>query len=132
MTALIKSAVVFLIIAVVLFLLWRSARKARLAPPTQVLGADRPRGAHAVAGRRAHRTAAGGRWPRSRATREAGDVNRFIDSQPDDVATMLRGWLADSPHVEQLVTTILTGSAEGGRRPGPARHRLGPPRSCGP
>jgi hypothetical protein len=30
-------------------------------------------------------------------TREAGDVNRFIDSQPDDVATMLRGWLAESP-----------------------------------
>ena len=24
------------------------------------------------------------------------DVNQFIDRQPDDVATMLRGWLADS------------------------------------
>jgi hypothetical protein len=30
-------------------------------------------------------------------TREAGDVNRFIDSQPDDVAVMLRSWLTDSP-----------------------------------
>jgi flagellar M-ring protein FliF len=96
MSALIKTAVVFLIIAVVLFLLWRSAKKARLAPPTQVLGpadlaalsrslADEPTGQLPAA------------MSEISGTREAGDVNRFIDSQPDDVATMLRSWLADSP-----------------------------------
>jgi len=89
--------VVFLIIAVVLFLLWRSAKKARNAPPTQVLGpadlaaltrslADEPTG-QLPAGALAEITN----------TREAGDVNRFIDSQPDDVATMLRGWLSEAP-----------------------------------
>ncbi|HXQ61630.1 MAG TPA: flagellar basal-body MS-ring/collar protein FliF [Acidimicrobiales bacterium] len=96
MGSLIKEAVVFLIIAAVLFLLWRSAKKARLAPPTQVLGpsdlaaltrslADEPTGQLPAA------------MAEISANREAGDVNRFIDSQPDDVATMLRAWLADSP-----------------------------------
>jgi len=94
--SLIKTGVVFLVIAVVLFLLWRSARKARLTPPTQVLGpsdlaalsrslADEPTGQLPAA------------MAQISATQEAGDVNRFIDSQPDDVATMLRSWLSDSP-----------------------------------
>ncbi|HXQ44574.1 MAG TPA: flagellar basal-body MS-ring/collar protein FliF [Acidimicrobiales bacterium] len=98
MGALIKTGVVFLIIAVVMFLLWRSAKKARLAPPTQVLGpsdlaaltrslADEPTGQLTPA------------MAQISNTREAGDVNRFIDSQPDDVATMLRTWLADSPQL---------------------------------
>ncbi len=98
MGALIKTAVVFLIIAVVLFLLWRSAKKARLAPPTQVLG---PSDLAALTRSLADEPA--GQLPAAMAqisnTREAGDVNRFIDSQPDDVATMLRSWLADSPQL---------------------------------
>jgi flagellar M-ring protein FliF len=96
MGALIKDAVVFLIIAVVLFLLWRSAKKARNAPPTQVLGP-----ADIAALTRSLSDEPTGQLPAAMAeisnTREAGDVNRFIDSQPDDVASMLRGWLSDSP-----------------------------------
>jgi flagellar M-ring protein FliF len=97
MSALIRTAVVFLIIAVVLFLLWRSAKKARKTAPTQVLGpADL-----AALTRSLNNDESTGQLPSAMAeiatTREAGDVNRFIDSQPDDVATMLRGWLADTP-----------------------------------
>jgi flagellar M-ring protein FliF len=97
MGALIKTGVVFLIIAVVLFLLWRSAKKARLAPPTQVLG---PTDLAALT--RSLTEEPTGQLPAMAQisnTREAGDVNRFIDSQPDDVATMLRSWLADSPQL---------------------------------
>jgi flagellar M-ring protein FliF len=96
MTALIRTGVVFIVILVVLFLLWRSARKARRAAPTQVLAPtdlavlsrawdDEPTGQLPAVGSDAAVLA-----------RESGDVNQFIDSQPDDVATMLRGWLADS------------------------------------
>ena len=85
-----------LIIAIVLFLLWRSAKKARNAPPTQVLGP-----ADLAALTRSLADEPTGQLPAAMAeisnTREAGDVNRFIDSQPDDVATMLRGWLSESP-----------------------------------
>lgn len=95
MGTLIKTAVVFLVIAVVLFLLWRSARKARLVPSSQVLGpADLAALTRSVSDEKT------GQLPASVAqistTREAGDVNRFIDGQPDDVAIMLRSWLADS------------------------------------
>ncbi len=94
MGKLIKTAVVFLIIAVVLFLLWRSAKKARVAPPTQVLGPS-----DIAALTRSLADEPTGQLPAVMAeistTREAGDVNRFIDSQPDDVATMLRGWISD-------------------------------------
>jgi flagellar M-ring protein FliF len=96
MGALIKEGVVFLIIAVVLFLLWRSAKKARNAPPTQILGP-----ADLAALTRSLSDEPTGQLPAAMAeisnAREAGDVNRFIDSQPDDVATMLRGWLSDTP-----------------------------------
>ncbi|HVC69128.1 MAG TPA: flagellar basal-body MS-ring/collar protein FliF [Acidimicrobiales bacterium] len=96
MSSLIKEAVVFLIIAVVLFLLWRGSRKARLNPPTQVLGP-----ADLAALTRSLADEPTGQLPTVMAeisgSREAGDVNRFIDSQPDDVATMLRSWLSDAP-----------------------------------
>ncbi len=96
MTTMIRTGVVFLIIAVVLFLVWRSAKKARNAPPTQVLG---PSDLAALSRSLAEEPT--GQLPAVMAeisgSRESGDVNRFIDSQPDDVATMLRGWLADSP-----------------------------------
>ena len=96
MAGLIKSGAVFLIIAVVLFLLWRSSRKARLNPPTQVLGP-----ADLAALTRSLADEPTGQLPAVMSeisgTREQGDVNRFIDSQPDDVATMLRTWLSDSP-----------------------------------
>jgi len=96
MTALIRTGVVFLIIAIVLFLLWRSAKKARSAPPTQIFGPS-----DLAALTRSLSDEPTGQLPAAMAEisggREAGDVNRFIDGQPDDVATMLRGWLAESP-----------------------------------
>ena len=65
-------------------------------PPTQVLGP-----ADLAALTRSLSDEPTGQLPAAMAeisnTREAGDVNRFIDSQPDDVATMLRGWLTDAP-----------------------------------
>lgn len=90
-----RTAVVFIVIALTLFLLWRSARKARKSVVTQVLGpseiaalsrglADEPTSqlqSAAVA--------------EISGSREAGDVNRFIDNQPEDVATMLRTWLSE-------------------------------------
>jgi flagellar M-ring protein FliF len=101
MTALIKQAVVFLIIAVVLFLLWRSARKARKTAPTQVLSP-----ADLAALTRSLSDEPTGQLPAGMAeianAREAGEVNRFIDGQPDDVATMLRSWLSDSPSLSNL------------------------------
>ncbi|HUY22368.1 MAG TPA: flagellar basal-body MS-ring/collar protein FliF [Acidimicrobiales bacterium] len=95
MTSLIRTGVVFLVIAIALFLLWRSARKARRAQPAQVLGpselaalsrswADEPTGQLPAV------------VPDVLSSREAVDANRFIDSQPDDVATMLRSWLSDT------------------------------------
>ncbi len=92
--SLIKTAVVFIIIAIVLFLLWRSARKARLAPT--VLG---PNDMEALRSARefnptALMPAVGG------AELSAGSgaltINDFIDHQPDDVASMLRTWLSDT------------------------------------
>jgi flagellar M-ring protein FliF len=101
MGALIKEAVVFLIIAVVLFLLWRSARKARKAAPTQVLSP-----ADLAVLTRSLSDEPTGQLPAGMAEisngREANDVNKFIDGQPDDVATMLRGWLSDSPSLSNL------------------------------
>lgn len=95
MMALIRTAVVFLIIAVVLFLLWRSARKARKSATPQVLGP-----AEIAALSRSLADEPTGQLPATQlaeiaASREAGDVNRFIDSQPEDVATMLRTWLSE-------------------------------------
>jgi len=95
MGSLIRTGVVFVVIALVLFLLWRSARKARRMAPPQVLAptdiaaltrswSDEPTGQLPAIGADASSSA------------EATDVNHFIDRQPDDVATMLRGWLADS------------------------------------
>jgi len=94
--SLIKTGVVFLVIAVVLFLLWRSAKKARLRAPSQVFGPS-----DIAALRRSLADEPTGQLPAAMSAisngQETGEVNQFIDSQPDDVATMLRGWLADSP-----------------------------------
>jgi flagellar M-ring protein FliF len=101
LTSLIRTAVVFLIIAVVLFLLWRSAKKARNAPPTQVLGP-----ADLAALTRSLSDEPTGQLPAVMSelsgVHDGNDVNRFIDSQPDDVATMLRGWLAESPSLSNI------------------------------
>jgi len=96
MTSLIRTAVVFLVIGIVLFLLWRSARKARKARPQTPVIAQSELAALA----RSWSDEPTGQLPAvgsdSKALTETSDVNQFIDRQPDDVATMLRGWLADT------------------------------------
>jgi flagellar M-ring protein FliF len=90
--SLIKTGVVFFIIALVLFLLWRSARKARMVPT--VLG---PSDMEALrAARELNPTslmpAVGGG---ELSAVSALSINDFIDHQPEDVAGMLRTWLSD-------------------------------------
>ncbi len=95
MSSLIKTGVVFLIIAVVLFLLWRSAKKARMAP-TVLNPADIEalRAAREVE----HTTVMPAvSVPEIAPSVEALTLNSFIDSQPDEVASMLRSWLQDGP-----------------------------------
>ena len=94
-----RVAVVVLVILAALFLLWRSSKKAGAAVSGgEVLPPD------ALAAMQMQRLAleqptaqlpAVSMAAVSQST-EAADVNRFIDSQPDDVASMLRGWLGDS------------------------------------
>lgn len=95
MSSLIKEAVVFLIIAVVLFLLWRSAKKARMVP-TVLNPADIE--ALRAAREIEHTTMMPAvAVPEIGPSTEALTLNSFIDSQPDEVAGMLRSWLQDSP-----------------------------------
>lgn len=88
-----RLGVVVIVILAVLFLLWRSARKARKTPATSIVSGDElaalglPRaGADATI----QMPALGSR---TTPNIEAAQVNSFIDSQPDDVASMLRTWI---------------------------------------
>jgi flagellar M-ring protein FliF len=115
---LVRTVGVLLIVLVALFLAWRSARKAGVtrypvpgvlpAGPVQAealhaaltaLGAGGPAAVgagHGAAGGDA--VAPGDRYDRP-ALSAAPDVNdelaELIDRQPDEVASILRGWLAD-------------------------------------
>lgn len=91
--SLVKTGVVVLVIGLVLFLLWRSARRARMAPSRTLGQAD----LDALRAARPMEMATA-KLPVTpvaevAASAEAADVNRFIDSQPEDVANMLRTWL---------------------------------------
>jgi len=98
MMSMARVAVVVLVIVAALFLLWRSSKKARPTAGAEVIGPD------ALAAMQMQRLAADQPTAQLPAvtlaavaqSSEAADVNRFIDSQPDDVATMLRGWLGDT------------------------------------
>lgn len=93
MDSLIRTGVVFLIIALVLFLLWRSAKKAKMAPT--VLN---PADIEALrAARELDHTSVmpAVSVPEITPTVESVTLNHFIDSQPDEVASMLRTWLQD-------------------------------------
>ena len=95
MYSLIKTAVVLLVIGLVLFLLWRSARKARTT--ATVLN---PADIEALrAARELDQTTVipAVAVPEIGAPTEAVTLNQFIDNQPDDVASMLRTWLSDGP-----------------------------------
>ena len=95
----VKIAAVVLAILLALFLLWRSARKARSALAMDPVAMPGSFGALAMpavtdepTGQLPAVTAAQAEVSRSA---EAGQVNSMIDAQPEEVATMLRGWLAE-------------------------------------
>jgi flagellar M-ring protein FliF len=94
-----KVAVVILVILAALFLLWRSSKKAQPQAGADVLAPDALAALQmqrlAVEQPTAQLPAASSLAAVAQST-EAADVNRFIDSQPDDVASMLRGWLGDA------------------------------------
>ncbi|HZU81241.1 MAG TPA: flagellar basal-body MS-ring/collar protein FliF [Acidimicrobiales bacterium] len=96
MNSLMRMAAVVVVIAIALFLLWRSSKKARTPQSTVI-----PPEMLAAAQMRALQSDVTAQLPTvsmadlSRSN-EAADVNRFIDAQPDDVASMLRTWIRDS------------------------------------
>ncbi|HWE56921.1 MAG TPA: flagellar basal-body MS-ring/collar protein FliF [Acidimicrobiales bacterium] len=95
MSSLIRTGVVFFIIILVLFLIWRSSRKARVAP-TVLSPSDIEQ---LRAARQLNQTTAMPvvSLPDVAPPVEQMTINHFIDSQPDDVANMLRSWLQDTP-----------------------------------
>lgn len=104
MMALARPAVVAVVILVALFLLWRSAKKARTTTTSTVIPPDMLAAAQMRALQAAEMTAqlpAVSMADLSRSV-EATDMHRFIDSQPDDVASMLRTWMRDTKGVPAI------------------------------
>jgi flagellar M-ring protein FliF len=97
MMGMVKVAVVALAVLLALFLLWRSARKARR--DTTVLEPLGPMDALGALTMPAITGEPTGQLPAVHVdvanSVEAASVNSFIDAQPDEVATMLRGWLSE-------------------------------------
>lgn len=96
----VKVAVVVLAILLALFLLWRSARKARSATvvmdPIGMTDALSALSMPAVTGEPTGQLPAVMPAPADvSSSAEAVQVNSMIDAQPEEVATMLRGWLAE-------------------------------------
>lgn len=91
---LIRTAGVLLVLAVVVFLLWRSSRRARSTLRPQPTLAESLTTALPLVREDTGQIPAYSRSEVSSSV-EAQDVNRFIDSQPDEVANMLRTWLGD-------------------------------------
>ena len=97
-SSLIRTAAVLAIIGLVLLLVWRSARKAKKAPPVSLLSpadlaalqALRPGDATAQLP-----AVAASELPAAAPAEIAG----FVDGQPDEVAQLLRGWLDDRGEV---------------------------------
>jgi len=92
-----KVGVVVLAVLLALFLLWRSSRKARA---TVVMDPGGMTDALAALSMPAFTGEPTGQLQPVPAidmahSAEAASVNSFIDAQPDEVATMLRGWLTD-------------------------------------
>lgn len=91
-----KVGVVALAVLVALFLLWRSSKKMRSAAVMEPLG---PMDALSTMSMPALVGEPTGQLPAVQRdlshSVEAASVNSFIDAQPDEVATMLRGWLTD-------------------------------------
>jgi flagellar M-ring protein FliF len=96
MSSLIRTAVVMLIIGLVLFLVWRSARKARksagplMLSPAALASLQAIQPASEVTSRQPAIAMA-----KPTPTAELASLTSFIDNQPDDVAELLRSWLDD-------------------------------------
>jgi flagellar M-ring protein FliF len=93
MSALIRTAVIVLIIAAVLFLLWRSAKKNRvprrtpvLVPAPMAVALDYDQSTEATS----QVPALGG--DHGEVGERTAEVGKFIDSQPAEVAALLRAW----------------------------------------
>ncbi|HET9078183.1 MAG TPA: flagellar basal-body MS-ring/collar protein FliF [Acidimicrobiales bacterium] len=100
MQSLIKTGAVLLFIAIVLFLLWRSARKARMAPsvlgPAEIEALRELREPRELEHTTVMPAVSVQEIPPT--APEALTLNRFIDNQPEEVAGMLRTWLQhDAP-----------------------------------
>ncbi len=99
-SSLMKEAAMILVLAVVLFLLWRSARKARKSPT--VLGPGEMEALRAARELNHTTIMPAVRRPEmsSPPALEAATINRLIDNQPEDVASLLRSWLQDDAKVK--------------------------------
>jgi flagellar M-ring protein FliF len=96
MSAMIRTGVVVLAIALVLFLLWRSAKKNRvprrtpmLMPAAMAVPVDYDAGAAAVEG---FAPVPAILPERPNISERTAEVGKFIDSQPTEVAALLRAW----------------------------------------
>lgn len=101
MLSLIRGGVVGLVIAAALFLLWRSARKTRAERPPLSLGPPvaLPFDTMAAMPPMDETTEVPaiqvGRMSEKPKVELASDMANFIDSQPDEVAILLRSWMQD-------------------------------------
>ncbi|HET6873196.1 MAG TPA: flagellar basal-body MS-ring/collar protein FliF [Acidimicrobiales bacterium] len=98
MGSLVRTGVVLFAILLVLFLLWRSSRKARNAP-TVLSPADIEalRATRALGPSNQTAVMPAMNFPEVGPPAEAMTIHHFIDNQPDEVASMLRAWLQDGP-----------------------------------
>jgi flagellar M-ring protein FliF len=99
LTTLMKPALSVLLLVLVLFLLWRASRKGRRTSgggEPAMLGAL---GAFELGGGGSYDERPTGELPvmRPLAVGPGGSVQAIVDSQSDEVATVLRGWLEDRP-----------------------------------
>jgi flagellar M-ring protein FliF len=96
---LITTGVVLFLILVVLFLLWRSARKARMVPtvlgPADIEALRPVREVRELEHTQTMPAMAVPEIPA--AAEETMTLNHFIDNQPEEVASMLRTWLQQGP-----------------------------------
>jgi flagellar M-ring protein FliF len=95
MDSLIKTGVVFLVIALVLLLLWRSARKARTSP--SMLSTAEVEALRATRHFTPTTVMPAVATPEMAEPQETATISQLIDNQPDEVAGVLRSWLADGP-----------------------------------
>jgi flagellar M-ring protein FliF len=101
MSNLIRTAVVVLVIGLVLFLLWRSAKKSRVPRRTPMLVPAAPMAVPVDYEHQQQDMENTGQVPAIIAERPAdrtAEVGKFIDQQPEEVAALLRAWTKERDH----------------------------------